>query len=131
LVGVGEMRRRALQRTNLPVPQRVRVPVQIDTGTTYSALAPAVFRQLEIGDLPVDTVRVLVPGAQEAPCEFKQYVVSLSLDQEGIEMLIPSVEVLESNFGAEEGIQGMLGRDVLGHCLFVYDGQANTFSLAF
>jgi hypothetical protein len=41
------------------------------------------------------------------------------------------VEVIQCFFGPEEGLQALLGRDVLDHCLLVYDGTRRAFTLAF
>jgi hypothetical protein len=30
-----------------------------------------------------------------------------------------------------QGIQAIVGRDILSHCLFTYDGQTQNFCLAF
>ena len=67
----------------------------------------------------------------ESPQRFRRFPVSLGMDEQGIEMLLPSVEVIECVFAPEEGIRGLLGRDVLAHCLLVYDGRRQAFSLAF
>lgn len=45
-------------------------------------------------------------------------------------VLLEDFPVLEAPLSAQ-GIEGLIGRDVLSRCLFVYDGNANTFSLFF
>jgi len=42
----------------------------------------------------------------------------------------PTLPVMAGDFRMQN-IQGLLGRDVLAHCLLVYDGAGDTFSLAF
>jgi hypothetical protein len=129
LVGVGEVRRAVLERNNFPVPRRVRVSAQIDTGAPYSTFAPFVFEQLEIK--PVGSVKLRTPSTGEGACPFDQFVVSLSLCGGGVELHLPTTEVIQAVFAPDEEIQGLLGRDLLEHCLFVYDGQNKSFSLAF
>jgi hypothetical protein len=129
LVGVNEARREVLQKNSFTVPERIRVPAQIDTGTEVSAIDAQVFKQLDIR--PIDSVCVRTPSTAEASQSFPQYAVSLALDAEGIEMFLTSVEVIECVFAPDEGIRAMLGRDVLAHCLFVYDGKGKTFILGF
>ena len=129
LVGVAESRRTILERNGLPVPHRVRVLAQIDTGAPFCTFAPFVFEQLEIK--PVGIVDMRTPSTGEGTCPFEQYVVSLSLSGGGIELHLSTREVVKAVFAADEGIHGLLGRDLLEHCLFIYDGQQRTFSLAF
>jgi hypothetical protein len=129
LVGVNEARREVLQRNSLPILERIRVPAQIDTGTAFSAIDAQVFQRLDIR--PIDSILVRTPSTTEAPQSFPQYAVSLALDADGIEMFLTSVEVIECAFAPEEGIRAMLGRDVLEHCLLVYDGKGKVFMLGF
>jgi hypothetical protein len=111
------------------VPERVNVSAQIDSGSPYTTFAPFVFQRLEIQ--PIDKVLLRMPSSGTEACEFNQYVVSLSLSGDGLELHLGTLEVIEAIFATEEGIQAMLGRDLLEHCLFIYDGQHKTFSLAF
>jgi len=41
-----------------------------------------------------------------------------------------ALAVIESNLKAQ-GFEVLLGRDVLGECLLVYDGRSKIYSLAF
>jgi hypothetical protein len=118
-----------LQKHGMPVPPRTRIPAQIDTGSSFSAIAPQALRDLGID--PIDDVLVRIPSASDAPQMFKPTPVSLAIDCEGSELHLPLMMVIESAFAPDEGIQAMLGRDVLEHCLLVYDGTRRTFTLAF
>lgn len=131
LIGVNLLRRDALRRVNLPVPERIRVVAQIDTGTALSAMDRRVLTGLDL--TPTNEMRVRTPtSAEQEPSRFDQYVVSIGIDSgEGIEALFDNIEVLGTFFAPDEGIQGMLGRDVLEHCLLVYNGPRKGFSLAF
>jgi hypothetical protein len=129
MVGVTEPRRDALLRVGFPVPARVRVRALIDTGTSITAIAPEVLYGLDLrshGTLPV-----LTPSTGATPHECEQYDVSLGIFHPDLEFFRPIVAVIASHFAEQEGIQAMLGRDVLDDCLFVYNGQTKTFSLAF
>jgi hypothetical protein len=129
LIGVNEARRGALAKNHFPVPERIRVRAQVDTGSGFSAIDLDVLRRLDLR--PINTVRVRTPSPTDQPQTFEQYAVSIALASDDLEMFVESVEVLGCAFAAEEGSQAMLGRDVLEHCLFLYDGQNGTFSLAF
>jgi hypothetical protein len=129
VVGVHEARREVLQRNNLPVPPRRRVRAQIDTGTTFTAIDAQILRSL--GVLLIDRVTARTSSPSGEPQIFDQYAVSLGLDAGGVEMHLAEVLVLECVFAPEDGIQALLGQDVLRHCLFVHNGPENTFSLAY
>jgi hypothetical protein len=47
-----------------------------------------------------------------------------------LQLTLHALPVIASNLTAQ-GIQALIGRDVLARCLFVYDGAAGLFSLAF
>jgi hypothetical protein len=128
LLGVHSENREARLRVGFPIPPRQRVRVQIDTGATLSSFAPWVFTALDLK--PVDTIRVHTPSTWEEPALFNQYLVSISLDAEGIETHLDAVFVFESHFTDSDHIQGLLGRDFLKHCLFHYNGPAGTFCIA-
>jgi hypothetical protein len=126
-VGVDDSRQALLLRNGFAIPASVRVPVQIDTGTAYSGFALEVFRRLDIR--PFERVAIRTPSTAEQPHFSDRYVISLAFDENGAELLAPSLRVIECFFAPDEGILGMLGRDVLDRCRFIYDGRANTFSL--
>jgi hypothetical protein len=48
----------------------------------------------------------------------------------GLTFTVGALQVFESSLNIQ-GIQALIGRDVLANCLFVYDGRSKIFSLAF
>lgn len=83
---------------------------------------------------PIDQKKVRTPATTpgQEPPGFDQFVVSIGIHTgEGMEALFDNIEVLGTYFAPEEGIQGMLGQDLLEHCLLVYNGPREMFSLAF
>jgi hypothetical protein len=58
------------------------------------------------------------------------YDVSLVLMHPALSLSISNVAVAEAQLSIQ-GIQALIGRDVLKNCLLVYDGQNGTFTLAF
>jgi hypothetical protein len=129
LVGVHGPRREVLERNKLPVPGRHRLRAQIDTGTTFTAVDAQVLRSL---NLPViDRVSVRTSSTTGEPQVFNQYAVSLGIEADGIELHLPQILVLECAFAPEDGILALIGQDVLKHCLFLENGPAGAFSLAY
>lgn len=128
-VGVHEARRDVLQRNQLPVPERRLVRAQIDTGTTLTVIDARVLRHLNV--LLIDRLAVRTASLSGEAQIFNQYAVSLGLEANGIEMRLAEILVLECAFGPDDGIQALIGQDVLKHCLFVNNGPLNSFSFAF
>jgi hypothetical protein len=128
-VGVIDPRAEVLRRSGFAVPERQLVRAVVDPGSAVTGLAPHVLQALD--STPVGELPVLTPSTGLTPHVSRQYLVSLTLRHVSGERHFPSVAVIETVFTPEENIQAMLGRDLLSHCLFVYDGQANRFALAF
>jgi len=59
-----------------------------------------------------------------------QYDVSITLLHPALTFTFFSAPVLESQL-VVQGIQALIGRDLLRNCLFLYDGQSGLFTLAF
>ncbi len=73
---------------------------------------------------------MLTPSTGEQPHQANLYDVSLVLLHPNLSLSLNNVAVAESQL-AVQGIQALIGRDVLGSCLLVYDGQSGFFTLAF
>lgn len=129
LVGVNVPRLKNLQRNNMPVPSRQRIPVQIDTGAETTAIDASVLALLGVG--PTEILPMLTPSPTGGTQTFRRFPVSLALARGDFEMLLSSVEVTECVFEPNESIRGLLGRDVLQHCFLFYDGPKGSFSFAY
>ncbi len=128
-VGVSRDRKEALVRVGFPVPAEVQLRAVIDSGSAVTAIQPDVFRALDL--TRIDEVAIHTPSTGATPHHCDRFHVSLSLVHEQQELLLASALVISSMFRPEENLQGLIGRDVLDHCLFVYDGKRKQFSLAF
>ena len=129
-VSVSRSRRYVLTRFGLPVPQPVKVRALIDTGATFSCLDDSVFSRLDLSSK--GTVPILAPTTGAIYQLMNRYDVDLELLATPTQrlFLLEDFPVLEAPLAAQ-GIEGLIGRDVLSRCVFVYDGTANTFSLSF
>lgn len=131
LVGVSRNWETALRRVGHAVPHPVPVRALIDTGSNVTGLMRSILASLEIK--PFSTIRISTPSTPPDcphPCDL--YDSSLSL-VEGIKpATIPSVHVIApEDFHHEEGVQALIGRDVLNLCNFQYLGPEKKFMLAF
>ncbi|HYL73943.1 MAG TPA: hypothetical protein VEU96_07035, partial [Bryobacteraceae bacterium] len=70
------------------------------------------------------------PSTGQQPHHASLCDVSLMLVHPQLILTQPNVPVAGAQL-AIQGIQALVGRDILKSCLLVYDGQAGTFTLAF
>jgi hypothetical protein len=129
IVAVSGPRAAALRSANQPVPAPIPVTGLIDTGASCSSIDTSVLTQLGIpttGTAPVHT-----PSTKAgAPYVANLYDIGLTLVHPLITRTFPAVPVMESQL-IHQGIQALIGRDILSFCLFSYDGSGENFCLAF
>jgi hypothetical protein len=73
---------------------------------------------------------IRTPSTGIQPHIASQYDVSLILLHPMLTYTISAVPVIGSML-AIQGIQALIGRDVLANCLFIYDGRSGLFTWAF
>jgi hypothetical protein len=128
LVGVSEAREEALLRVGQVVPTPVRIRGLIDTGASCTCIDPSALQSL--GLTPTGSTPMLTPSTGATAHNADQYDVSLVLLHPNLNLTFPEVAIVESELSIQ-GIQALIGRDVLQGCLFIYDGQTGIFTLAF
>ncbi len=129
LVGVSENRRKRLLGVGHPLPEEIPLRLQIDTGSFATGFPVRYFHALGIS--PFRSIRVRSSSTRPGePHLAEQFDISLTLISGTTRVTIPSVHAIAcEDFDAD--IQGLLGRDVLDHCIFSYYGPNSQFSLAF
>ncbi len=128
LVGVSQARQQALQRASQAIPPPVQIRALVDTGASCTCIDPSVLGRL--GLAPTGTAPIHTPFTGVQPHQANQYDVSLVLMHPLLTYTIGAIPVVESQL-LIQGIQGLIGRDALGNCLFIYDGRAGIFTWAF
>jgi len=130
MVGVSAPRAAALQRVGMVPPQYVRGTFLIDTGASGTCLDPNFVRSL--GLVSTGSVSIQTPSTAGNPVSCNQYDVSIfipdHIGQGGF--FIGALPVIETPL-ASQGIEGLIGRDVIDRCTLVYNGSANMFTLAY
>lgn len=131
LVGVSAVRRSRLVAAQFKVPGEIALRLQIDTGSFATGFPTSVLHAPGISPyrvIPVSTTSTK-PGE---PHLVDQYEISLGLVSDMTCFSLPSVRAIASDdFGYRDGVQGILGREVLDRCVFQYCGPDSAFSLAF
>ena len=128
LVGVSDPRQQALLAANQPVPSPVPIRALIDPGASITCIEDSVLQPLAL--VPTGIVSMTTPSTGATPAFCNQYDVSLLLSHPLIAYRFSAIPVLECK-ALSGTFKALLGRDLLRHCLFVYDGPAGRFSLAF
>jgi hypothetical protein len=121
----------ALQAANSPVPAPVPIRALVDTGASCSCVDPSVLTSL--GLTPTGSARINTPSNGSEPVDLPQYDVALIIPPATpgqSPLIFPIIPVVASQLRAQ-GIEALIGRDILSHCILVYNGTVNFFSLAF
>jgi hypothetical protein len=129
-VGVSHPRLQALQQAGLTIPPPTLIRALVDTGASITAIDPTIIKGL--GLQPTGSMQILTPSTGATPVQVNTFDVGIiiPLATVGQNHVIGALQVIESSLTVQ-GIQALIGRDVLSNSLLVYDGRANIFSLAF
>jgi hypothetical protein len=128
-IGVSSPRADALKAAGQRVPPQVKVRALLDTGASCTGIDSAVLAAL--GVVSTGTTPLHTPSTTSGtPHVANQYDVSITLVHPLITRTFRAMPVIESHL-AHQGIQALIGRDVLSLCLLTYDGVGQTFSLCF
>jgi len=73
---------------------------------------------------------MLTPSTGSNAHHANLYDVSLVLMHPKLSLTVNNVPVAEAHL-AIQGIQALIGRDILRRCLLIYDGQSGIFTLGF
>ncbi len=130
MVGISAPRRIALQAEAMPVPNAVRIEAMIDTGASCTCIDPAILDQL--GLTATGSTTVNTPTTGDSPHVVETYDVGLTIyaATEQSPLIHQTMPVIKSQL-KPQGIDGLIGRDVLRSCFLTYDGQNGLFTLAY
>ncbi len=131
LVGVSRRFADACRRAGQPVPDAVHVRALIDTGAGVSGFSPRVFDCL--GLRPIHLTPILTPSTPaDEPHICEAFETTLAIVQNGRAHALPGVTQTIKMLGwnLADGVEGLIGRDVLAHGSFMYYGRDGTFTLS-
>lgn len=118
----------ALKAAGLGFPPPEKAKALIDTGASISSISPRIAKGLALVPSGVTPIHSATTGGTSQNCNL--YDVCLAFVQPSIKVLGVNIPVIEVDLFSP-GIDVLLGRDMLGQCLCIYDGQSSTFVLAF
>lgn len=128
IVGVSAARELALKQAGKARPSPISLRCLIDTGATGTCLDSHAIAPL--GLTPTGTMLITTPSTGKKPHVCETFDVGITFYHPDSSRFFGTVPIVAIDFSAQS-IHGLLGRDVLANCLFVFDGAAKTFSIAF
>ena len=128
LVGISYPKAEAMRLANLAIPTPVPIRALIDPGASATCVVAGCLQSLSLVSTGTTLMQTPSTGAMPVPCS--QYDVSITIVHPSVAMTLPALAIVECQpLGGT--IQGLIGRDFLSLCLFVYDGAAQRFSLGY
>ena len=131
VIGVSVARGDALMTAGQPVPAGISARALIDTGASCTCVDPSILAKLAL--TPTGTVSVHTPSTGPAAHLAEQYDVSLIIPGAGahhVPLALPAIPVMAADLSVQ-GIDSLIGRDVLRDCIFIYNGSVGLFTIAF
>jgi hypothetical protein len=131
-VGVSGARRKALIDAGAAVPPQVAIRALIDTGASLTSIDPSALAKL--GLEPTGSVSVHTPSTGATPHSAAQYDVSLLIPGPTVDspmLRVDTMPVITAELTSQQGIDALIGRDVLHTCLLVYNGSMALFTIAY
>jgi hypothetical protein len=128
-VGVSIPRRKLLIDHGLVVPDMVVGTFLVDTGATVTAVAPDLIASLGLPH--IGAVSVHTPSTGATSVAIDQYDASFIIPGNAPDgtLVIGAIPILATHFRSQ-GIDGLIGRDILNRCMLVYNGTTGAVSLA-
>jgi hypothetical protein len=129
-VGISIPRQAALQAAGLPAPSFVQGQFLIDTGATSSCVDSGLIAKL--GLTPTGSVSIHTPSTNGIAHACNQYdiMMFIPISNTGSGCLIEAVGVIETSLSSQ-GIDGLIGRDLLDKWTCVYNGSMNIFTICY
>lgn len=129
-VGLSQPRVQAMQAAGVTAPKPVCGTFLLDTGATSTCVDPTLIAPL--GLAPTGSVSIQTPSTVGATHQCNQYDASIYIpgDRQGVGFVIPALPILETHLSSQ-GIDGLIGRDIIDRCTLVYVGSARIMTLAY
>lgn len=130
-VGVSKYRAEAMREAGIEIPKWKVGYFLIDTGASGTCIDHSLIQPLTIP--PSGAVNVQTPSTGDGHHSCYQYDVLLYIpgsDETKEGLMVESLPILETAL-SPQGIDGLLGRDVLDRCTLIYNSDLKMFTLAY
>lgn len=128
-IGISSPRRLAMEHAKIEIPKPASCRLLIDTGASSTCVDSWIIKHLALTPSGVVNIHTPSTSAENThPCN--QYDTSLIIPHSAINHIFQAIPVIESQF-SHQGIDGLLGRDILKYCLFIYNGELGIYTLSF
>ena len=121
-LGPGTITESVWKKTGKALPEHAPALAMIDTGAASTIIKASILDKL--GLPPVDQVRIHTPTSSNIDCF--RYWVRLYFPQDVCLEATAIAAPLEG-----QHIQCLIGRDALRHCLMIYNGPDQSYTLGF
>lgn len=127
-IGYSTPKRQALEAIGKQAPQPHPARLLIDTGASCTCIDSAIVKALNLE--PTGSTTMHTPSTTEGNgFQCSQYDICLTIPHSVLSRYFHAIPVVESEF-AHQGIDGLLGRDVLAECVFIYNGELGIYTLS-
>ncbi len=129
-MGVSEARTSILEQLGLAASQFLPIQAIVDTGSTTTAVDPSILEKLDL--TPTGRTPLIIPGKE--PVFVEQYDVSLviqSARKDQPPLIISTLPAICVELLDNQGFHALIGRDILSHCVFYYNGSIGLFTLSY
>lgn len=130
-IGLSGPRRQVLLAAGQPVARFVVGTFLVDTGASTTCVDPALVAPL--GLTPTGTVMMQTPSTAGTPHSCYQYDVTVFIPgsrQSDPGFVIDALPVSETHLRSQ-GIDGLIGRDVIDRCVLIHNGPMGWLTISF
>jgi hypothetical protein len=129
-IGVSEGREAALKAAGQPVPTLIVLRAMVDTGASCTCVDPDLLAPLGLSTTGPASIHT--PSTDGVPVAYPQFDVSLLIAAFATQPILHlrTVPIVALPL-KRQGIDALIGRDVLKQCVLHYNGSTGFFTLAF
>jgi len=124
-VGASQPRIAALRQAGQTPPNPVRVRALLDTGASGTCIDDQVIAQLSL--TPTGVIPIHTPSTSGTPQSCLQYDVGIIVDNPQVHVVRFTLPIIAAAL-RHQGIEALIGRDVLDDTTLFYNGPNQSFS---